>query len=104
MLQEKVYRGISGWLMVAVLLATTVAGFVITGRGIDAMQSAEPSASTQVIGGVALLAVSFFCWFGFRVINPNTALAIQLFGDYKGTVKTPGFWWMNPLTSRRRVS
>jgi regulator of protease activity HflC (stomatin/prohibitin superfamily) len=104
MLQEKVYRGVSGWFMVAVLLVTTVAGFVITGHGIDAVQSAEPSASTQVIGGVALLAVSFFCWFGFRVINPNTALAIQLFGDYKGTIKTAGFWWLNPLTSRRRVS
>ena len=28
----------------------------------------------------------------------------QLFGVYKGSIKSPGFWWVNPLTRRRRVS
>jgi regulator of protease activity HflC (stomatin/prohibitin superfamily) len=29
---------------------------------------------------------------------------IQLFGVYKGTIKEQGFWWVNPLTSQRRIS
>jgi len=29
---------------------------------------------------------------------------IQLFGVYKGSIKEQGFWWVNPLTLRRRVS
>jgi len=29
---------------------------------------------------------------------------IQLFGVYKGSIKEQGFWWVNPLTTRRRVS
>jgi hypothetical protein len=102
MLQEKVYRAVSGWLVVAVLLATTAASLWVLSQS-DAPLGGS-SESLRVLGGVALLVVSVFSWFGFRVINPNTALAVQLFGDYRGTVKTPGFWWLNPLTSRRRVS
>ncbi len=101
MLQEKVYRAVSGWLMVVVLVATTAASLWVLSQA-DAL--GESSESLRVLSGVALLIVSVFSWFGFRVINPNTALAVQLFGDYRGTVKTPGFWWLNPLTSRRRVS
>jgi regulator of protease activity HflC (stomatin/prohibitin superfamily) len=29
---------------------------------------------------------------------------VQLFGVYKGSIKEQGFWWVNPLTVRRRVS
>ena len=29
---------------------------------------------------------------------------IQFFGTYVGTVRKPGFWWVLPLTIRRRVS
>ncbi|TAK19127.1 MAG: SPFH domain-containing protein, partial [Acidobacteria bacterium] len=64
----------------------------------------ESSHALWIFASIALIIVSFFCWLGFRIVNPNTALAVQLFGDYKGTVKTAGFWWLNPLTSRRRVS
>jgi regulator of protease activity HflC (stomatin/prohibitin superfamily) len=38
------------------------------------------------------------------VVSPNTAKVVLLFGDYKGSIKTPGFRWVNPLTSRRTVS
>ena len=44
------------------------------------------------------------CWIGLTVVNPNTAKVLLLFGDYKGTIKTPGFCWVNPLTVRRTVS
>jgi regulator of protease activity HflC (stomatin/prohibitin superfamily) len=91
MLQEKVYGAVSGWLMVAVLIAATVGAVVLL-------------MSDAALWGIALLVVTFVGWFGFRIVNPNTAMAVLLFGDYKGTVKAPGFWWLNPLTSSRRVS
>lgn len=97
MLQEKVYRAVSGWLMVMVLLATTIGGVVLSVR-------AGIADSPWIFVGLALILVSVVSWFGFRIVNPNQALAVQLFGDYKGTIKTSGFWWLNPLTSRRRVS
>jgi len=41
---------------------------------------------------------------GFLVVNPNEGKVLQLFGDYKGTVKRPGLRWANPFYTKRRVS
>src|SRR4029077_4684747 len=51
-----------------------------------------------------VLALDGLGWFGFTVVTPNTARVVLLFGKYLGSIKTPGFWWVNPLTTRRLVS
>ena len=38
------------------------------------------------------------------MVNPNEAKVVTLLGVYKGTIKQAGFWWVNPLATRRRVS
>jgi regulator of protease activity HflC (stomatin/prohibitin superfamily) len=38
------------------------------------------------------------------VVNPNESKVVQLAGVYKGTIKQQGFWWVNPLTTRRKLS
>jgi regulator of protease activity HflC (stomatin/prohibitin superfamily) len=44
------------------------------------------------------------CLAGLTVVNPNEASVVTLFGVYKGTIKRAGFWWVNPLTTRRKLS
>ena len=58
----------------------------------------------QAIGSVLALAVTVFLYFGVFVVNPNEGKVLQLFGDYKGTVKDPGLRWANPFYTKRRVS
>jgi regulator of protease activity HflC (stomatin/prohibitin superfamily) len=41
---------------------------------------------------------------GFILNQPNMARTLTFFGRYIGTVRTDGWWWVNPLTIRRRVS
>lgn len=48
--------------------------------------------------------VTFFCWFGFFIVQPNTAAVIQLFGNYKGSVREEGLRWGNPFYSKQAVS
>ena len=38
------------------------------------------------------------------IVTPGQTSVIQFFGRYIGTVLRPGFWWVLPLTVRRRVS
>ena len=38
------------------------------------------------------------------IIPPGQTSVVQFFGTYVGTVRRPGFWWVLPLTIRRRVS
>jgi regulator of protease activity HflC (stomatin/prohibitin superfamily) len=37
-------------------------------------------------------------------VPPGQTSVLQFFGRYVGTVTHPGFWWVLPLTIRRRIS
>jgi regulator of protease activity HflC (stomatin/prohibitin superfamily) len=100
MAHEKDARALSGWLVVIVVLlvgiatvwmmATTDAG----GEGLDWIKT----------GGVGILVLAGVSLAGLTVVNPNEATVVTLFGVYTGTLKHSGFWWVNPLTSRRKLS
>jgi len=51
-----------------------------------------------------LLIASFVCLGGLFMVNPNEGRVLQLFGEYKGTVRSPGLRWANPLMTKRHVS
>ncbi|MEP2772597.1 MAG: SPFH domain-containing protein [Fulvivirga sp.] len=41
---------------------------------------------------------------GFFFVNPNGSRVLILFGEYKGTVKANGFFWVNPFYVKQAVS
>lgn len=41
---------------------------------------------------------------GLIIVNPNESRVLVLFGNYLGTVKSSGFFWVNPFTMKRKVS
>ena len=41
---------------------------------------------------------------GFIIVNPNEANVLVLFGDYRGTIKQNGFFWVNPFYSKNKIS
>jgi regulator of protease activity HflC (stomatin/prohibitin superfamily) len=41
---------------------------------------------------------------GLFTVQPNQGKALQLFGSYAGTVRTPGLWWANPFYTKRGIS
>lgn len=48
--------------------------------------------------------LTFICWFGLYMVQPNQGKVLQLFGNYKGTERHPGLRWNNPLLSKQAVS
>jgi hypothetical protein len=50
----------------------------------------------------AVVWVVFLC--GLKIVNPNEALVLQLFGRYRGTLKDAGMFWVLPFINTRRVS
>ncbi|HET8547225.1 MAG TPA: SPFH domain-containing protein, partial [Bryobacteraceae bacterium] len=58
----------------------------------------------EVVLSIVVLALAGVCFAGFTVVNPNEARVVTLFGVYKGSIKQPGFWWVNPFTTRRKLS
>jgi regulator of protease activity HflC (stomatin/prohibitin superfamily) len=41
---------------------------------------------------------------GFMVLQPNMSAVCILFGSFVGTEHRPGFWWVNPFNSKKKVS
>jgi hypothetical protein len=54
--------------------------------------------------GILLFPAGDLCLHGLTPVVPGEARVVQLFGEYRGTVRTPGLRWINPFTRRRKVS
>lgn len=48
---------------------------------------------------VIVMVVSMILFCGFKVLKPNEAYVLTLFGKYYGTLKGPGFFMVNPFVS-----
>src|SRR5690349_16308837 len=98
MLREREIKGMSGWMMLFVLVALVILSVVMLGR------SAQAEDGLMAVVWVIVLVAAGVSMFGLTVINPNQAKVVQLFGTYQGSLKEQGLRWVNPLTTRRRVS
>ena len=60
---------------------------------------------TWCIPVFSFLPVTAIFWLtGLFIIQPNQTSVLVFFGKYQGTVKTNGFFWLNPFYSKKKVS
>jgi len=52
-----------------------------------------------MIAAISYLALGWILLCGLKVLKPQEALVLTLFGDYVGTLKGEGFYWVNPFCS-----
>ncbi|GGZ42000.1 membrane protein [Streptomyces inusitatus] len=57
-----------------------------------------------IVAGVAVGLAAVFAMGGLNMVAPGEARVVQLFGRYRGTIRTDGLRWVNPLTSREKIS
>lgn len=99
MITERQAAAISGWFMAGALILLELAsiiGLVVFIFTLNVLTLFAFILGTLVVSIGAI---------GFFIVNPNEAKVIQLFGNYAGTAKQPGLWWMNPLCfPKRKVS
>jgi len=94
--KEKLDSTSTGYMGLLILLA-----FLVGGISMLAMFSQQLFG--VILGPVFLLVASFMAA-GFLVINPNESSVITLFGEYKGTLKRNGFYWVNPFFIKKKIS
>ena len=98
MIRETERSGIPGLPMLLFLLVGLgLVGWAVVG-------AIKDQAMVPVLAWMAVELVLVVSIFGFFVVNPNEGRVMQLFGDYKGTVKTAGLRWANPFYSKRHIS
>lgn len=93
-IDEKSAREKNGWVMLAVvilLFCAAIACFVCVFAAGDVADGVFLGA------GVVVFIVALILTGGFKLLQPNEAYVLTLFGKYYGTIKRDGFFWVNPF-------
>ena len=96
MTEKLLNKNRNGMLMLLVLLAAVIGGIAL---GIYFLAGSD-TYGWLAIPGVACLLLSMaalVCLSGLKVLKPQEALVLTLFGKYIGTLKGEGFYWVNPF-------
>lgn len=103
--KERPVKAANGFVMLAVATLLLLAGLalLVVGIGLLASGAGQGGLLLLIGGGLAAL-IGFVMYFGLTPVAPGEARVVQLLGRYVGTLRTPGFQWVNPITARRRVS
>ena len=88
---EKTLNPASGMLMMILLIAGTLAGIVLCVLG------GINESGVIICLGVLMCIVFPILSAGLKIVNPNEALVLTLFGKYHGTIKDSGFYFVNPF-------
>jgi len=96
---RKLLVTIPGLLAVAIWLLLAVAGAALIVALLTGGTSWTGLGVAALVGLLLLIALN-----GFIIVQPNQAKVATFLGRYMGTVRTSGFYWINPLTIRRNLS
>jgi len=97
-IDERTYHPMSGWFPLAVCLGGLLAAVLLFIAG--AVMESGPLIFLAFLAGPACMIGLFGC----MAIAPNQARVLLLFGEYKGSVKQSGFFWVNPFFSKKKIS
>jgi regulator of protease activity HflC (stomatin/prohibitin superfamily) len=88
---EKVIQPFNGYVIVVILCITLLA--IVAGL-----------CTNNILITIPLIILIPILAKGLVIIAPNDSKVFLLFGDYRGTVKQNGLFWVNPLYSRITLS
>ncbi|MEW2447610.1 SPFH domain-containing protein [Streptomyces parvulus] len=80
---------------------------LLVGAGLIASATAVSSTGGKaglIIGGIVVAIAAFLAMCGLNMVAPGEARVVQLFGRYRGTIRQDGLRWVNPFTSRTKIS
>ena len=92
-IQEKEINAMSGWLglfLGILFILAFPAGIVL---------SVVFEMIWTIFVSIVLLIVGIFMLCGLKIVNPNESIVFVLFGNYYGTLKKPGFYFVNPFVT-----
>jgi len=98
-MQEKILKAKPGmpFMILFILLylaavALIIAGGVLLDRGVNVL------GTVILVAGILWAVFGFIPFLGLKIIKPQEALVLTLFGEYIGTLKEPGFFFVNPFS------
>lgn len=91
MKEEKIIVPANGYLMLFVFL------ILVIGSIAAIIATENPIYTLGIV-------TAFLLMFGFIMVQPNGSRVLLLFGEYVGTIKKNGFYWVNPFYTKKKIS
>jgi hypothetical protein len=85
------------------VLLAIVAGLLLSAYMVVAA-ARDRSAPSALMWTAVFLGLLMFVAPGLFTVDPNDAKVLLLFGNYKGTVRDAGLWWVNPFTTKKKIT
>jgi regulator of protease activity HflC (stomatin/prohibitin superfamily) len=100
---ERDRQALNGWVGLLLLVLWSIAALALFVSTVEAEGALAPEmTAVRIFGALLMAGLGVFACFGFFTLEPNEARVLMLFGAYKGTVRSSGFHWANPLYARSR--
>jgi len=85
--------------MLILFIVLYIAAIVLIILGGNLLEHKNNSGILPLVVGIIWVTIGIIPFFGLKIINPQEALVLTLFGKYTGTLKEPGFFYVNPFSS-----
>lgn len=82
--------GIAGSIFLFIKTVSNLSSYIYVGKTFNII---------LLIFSIILFIGSLICIAGLKVLNPQEALVLTLFGNYTGTLKGQGFYFVNPFST-----
>lgn len=101
-MEEKVLKkNKNGMVMLMLFIALYVVAIAAIVSGAIMTETAESAKSViaiiLIVIGVVYVGLGWIFFLGLKVLKPQEALVLTLFGKYVGTIKEAGFYYVNPF-------
>ncbi|MCM4154618.1 SPFH domain-containing protein [Gramella sp. AN32] len=88
---EKLTKPVNGYIMLFLIIILLFGGIIIF-------------ATLDYTWALGLTFLAILLAPGLILVNPNESRVLLLFGDYHGTVKKNGLFWVNPFYTKKKIS
>ncbi len=85
--------------MIVLLLTTLLYLGAIAGCIFGGMMISGGGSPVLLVISIIWLCIGWIPYCGLRILKPQEALVLTLFGNYTGTLKNEGFYFVNPFSS-----
>ena len=89
-------NGMGMLLLFCLLYLIAIAGCVLSAIALEHEFNALPVIAGLVVS-IIWLCIGWIPFLGLKVLKPQEALVLTLFGNYIGTLKEAGFYFVNPF-------
>lgn len=93
-----------GVLAIAAAAALIIFAAIEFNSAEDEYRDAAMWATPAMAVGLVYVCVGWLWMVGIKVVNPNEAAVLTLFGRYTGTLRSEGIFYVNPFSSVKKIS